>query len=44
MLAEALLKEGMATSAEGRRFLEFLAAESRKGVMRPREKGNGDAD
>lgn len=36
MLAQGALADGMATSAEGRHFLEFLADESKKGVMRPR--------
>lgn len=40
VLASGALGDGMARSPEGRCFLEFLAAESKKGVMRPR--GEGD--
>jgi UDP-N-acetylglucosamine acyltransferase len=36
VLAAGALGDGMARSPEGRRFLEFLATESKKGVMRPR--------
>lgn len=37
VLAEGLLKDGVAKTAEGVRFLEFLEGESRQGVMRPRK-------
>jgi UDP-N-acetylglucosamine acyltransferase len=37
--AAGLLKDGLAKSPQGLEFLEFMAAESRKGVMRPREGG-----
>ena len=36
MLAAAALRDGMAQSQEGGRFLAFIAEESKKGVMRPR--------
>ena len=36
VLAEAAGKDNLAQSDEGRRFLEFIATESKKGVMRPR--------
>lgn len=39
-LAEGALKDQLAGSAEGQRFLEFLATESKKGVMRPRKGGD----
>ena len=35
VLAEAALNDGMASTDQGRQFLEFIATESRKGVMRP---------
>ena len=41
ILAEGALKDGLALSEEGRRFLGFLAVESKKGVMRPRKAGEG---
>lgn len=37
VLAEAALKDGLAESDQGRQFLEFMIAESKKGVMRPRK-------
>lgn len=37
ILAAAALKDGMAVTPEGLRFLEFMSAESPKQVMRPRE-------
>jgi UDP-N-acetylglucosamine acyltransferase len=40
ILAEGALRDGMAQSEEGRRFLEFVAMESKKGVMRPRKGGD----
>lgn len=36
VLAAAALADGVAQSSMGRTFLEFIAAESKKGVMRPR--------
>lgn len=36
ILAAAALQDGLAATPEGRRFLEFMAAESPKPVMRPR--------
>lgn len=36
VLAEAALKDGLAKSDEGRHFLEFMAADSKKQIMRPR--------
>lgn len=43
VIAGGLLKDGVAQTAEGRHFLEFLAAESHRGVMRPRrDKENGE--
>lgn len=36
VLAEAALKDGLAKTDKGRCFLEFMAAESKKQVMRPR--------
>jgi UDP-N-acetylglucosamine acyltransferase len=41
VLAEAALKDGMARTDQGRQFLEFIAAQSRKAIMRPRG-GRGD--
>ncbi len=35
ILAEGALKDGVAQSEQGRQFLEFIAAESKKLVMRP---------
>lgn len=35
VLARATLDDGLAATASGRAFLEFIATESRKGVMRP---------
>ena len=40
VLAEGALKDGMATTGIGRQFLEFLAGESNKGVIRPRKGGD----
>ncbi len=37
VLAGAALKDGVTDSDEGRQFLEFMATESKKGVMRPRK-------
>ena len=39
ILAAGALNDGTAQSGEGRRFLEFIATESKKGVMRPRKAG-----
>lgn len=39
VLAQAALKDGMASSPEGLRFLEFIAGESRKGIITPRSGG-----
>jgi UDP-N-acetylglucosamine acyltransferase len=36
VLAEAALKDSVAQTGEGRSFLEFIAAESKKGMMSPR--------
>jgi UDP-N-acetylglucosamine acyltransferase len=36
VLAEAALKDGLAQNEPGKLFLEFLAGESKKGMMRPR--------
>jgi UDP-N-acetylglucosamine acyltransferase len=36
VLAEGAIKDGLAESEQGNQFLEFLAGESKKGVMRPR--------
>lgn len=40
VLAEAALGDGLAQSDEAKHFLEFLAGESKKGVMRPRSRGD----
>jgi UDP-N-acetylglucosamine acyltransferase len=40
VLATGALADGMAKSPEGVRFLEFLGAESKKGVMRPRRESD----
>ncbi|MGC9451577.1 MAG: acyl-ACP--UDP-N-acetylglucosamine O-acyltransferase [Oceanipulchritudo sp.] len=42
VLAEGALKDGLPATAEGKRFLEFIAGESRKGMMRPRKSRGGE--
>ena len=39
VLAQGALDDGLAQSPEGKHFLEFIAAESKKGIMRPRGGG-----
>lgn len=41
-LAEGALGDRMAGTDEGRAFLEFVAAESRKGIIRPRKSVGGE--
>lgn len=37
--AEAALREGLATAGPGHAFLVFIVGESKKGIMRPRQRG-----
>jgi len=43
VLAEGALGDRMPKTDEGRAFLEFIAAESRKGIIRPRRPSGGTA-